>query len=301
MEIKSPVSGNFNTTRIRQIRVSDIVALYKNELGLDVRRYFHDLEQIDLMRCNDTGYRFYFPFHIFADDQFYQELQGFQQYYAEDKWEFRVASKSIPKEMHVLEIGSGGGFFLQRLMRQGTTKLSGLELNSAAVEASRNKGLPVIGSTIEQFAKENSEQFDVVCAFQVLEHIPNVRSFILACLSAVKTGGRLIFGVPNNNPYLYKHDFFHTLNLPPHHAGLWNKEAFSKLSQFFPLRMSSIHVEPLSDYKRWYMAQLTYLKDQKSILFDVLSHVPRPLYKAGLSLSRYFIEGRNILVELTKR
>ncbi len=271
MKINSPVTGNDNTSLIQKIPTANIIELYQVGLQMDVTRYFTGLESIQLRRCEDAGYRFYYPFTIFGDNDFYQDLQGLDGYYSEEKWEYEIASKLIEKQLSVLEIGSGGGQFLQKLSNKKCERLCGLELNSAAVARAISKGLNVIDSTIEEFSKENPGSFDVVCALQVLEHISDIHSFLTASLRILKPGAKLIFCVPNNNPYLYKHDFFHTLNLPPHHAGLWNKEAFSRLPDFFPVRLNSVHIEPLTDYKKWYIAQIDLLQNeqQPAIPLDV--------------------------------
>jgi hypothetical protein len=99
---------------------------------------------------------------------------------------------------------------------------------------------------------------------------------------------------------MFKHDILHTLNLPPHHAGLWNKESFENLSTFFPFKLESIDIEPLREYKEWFTAKLQYLKDKRSFWAGLLSLVPRPLYKTFLRLFRNSIEGRNIIVVFTK-
>jgi len=81
MIIRSPVTGTNNTSFIREINVSDIALLYKKELQFDVLSYFDGLEHIQLWRCDDTSYRFYYPFNIFGDDKFYQYLQTFEKYF----------------------------------------------------------------------------------------------------------------------------------------------------------------------------------------------------------------------------
>jgi SAM-dependent methyltransferase len=174
-------------------------------------------------------------------------------------------------------------------------------LNTKAVAEARARGFDVTAETIEEFAKGNEARFDVVCSMQVLEHITDVRSFILSSLQVLRKGGRMIVCVPNNNPYLYKHDFYHTLNLPPHHAGLWNKEAFSNLPRYFPMKLGTTRIEPLQDYKLWYLTQINYYKEKGSFLSGLLSLIPRPVYKAPLILLRNYIEGRNILVEFVKQ
>jgi hypothetical protein len=113
-------------------------------------------------------------------------------------------------------------------------------------------------------------------------------------------GGEVNLCVPNNNPYLYRHDLYHTLNLPPHHSGLWNRESFSKLPDFFPMRMNNIFIEPLSDYKEYYRTQVNYFREKKNPVHRLLSLVPAPIYKNSLRLLRHVMEGRNILVEFIK-
>ncbi len=298
--IKSPVTGSINTSFILDISVSEIVSLYQNEFHFDVSEYFNKLENIQLIACNDTGYRFYYPFNIYGDDKFYQHLQGFKNYYAEDKWEYVIASGLINANENVLEIGSGAGYFMQKLKAKGCKKVTGLELNSKVVETSRKKGLQVFDETIENFSEKNPEGFDVVCALQVLEHITDIRSFVSASLKALKVGGKLIFCVPNNNPYLHIHEIMHTLNLPPHHAGLWDKASFSKLPDFFPMKLNKVYIEPLIEYVHWYKVQLEHLKKRNSLWMPILSAIPKPIYKNFLRSIRYTIHGRNILVKFIK-
>ncbi|HTI11821.1 MAG TPA: methyltransferase domain-containing protein [Puia sp.] len=301
MEIISPVTGSSNTSLIRDIAVSDLISLYRKDHQLDIRPYFGDLQTIQLMQCNDTGYRFFYPFTIFGDDAFYQHLQQSDLYYLKEKWEYDKTISLIGDHQKVLEIGSGAGYLMEKLTAKGNCRvLTGLELNTKAVQSSKARGLNVINATIEDFAKDNAGAFDVAYALQVLEHVTNVRSFLTASLDALRPGGRLIICVPNNNPYLYRHDFFHTLNLPPHHAGLWNRASFGKLPDFFPMRLNNVFIEPLSDHKEWYQTQVSYLKERHHPAAGILSAVPATLYKNTLRLLKNFIEGRNIMVEFVK-
>src|ERR1700733_16261836 len=102
MSIKSPVTDSYNTSIVRDVPVSKITDLYKKDFRLDVTEYFHGLSSIQLVQCNDTGYRFYYPFDIYGDDKFYQYLQDFENYYSQDKWEYRAARKLIGEEKGVL-------------------------------------------------------------------------------------------------------------------------------------------------------------------------------------------------------
>lgn len=299
MSFRSPITGSVNTSLVHKIPTKIIIEKYQ-QLNIDVSRFFTQCEEIEMHQCNDSLYRFYYPFNIFGDGKFYEELQAKAPgYYIEGRWEHFKALNFINKNERVLEVGCGDGFFLD-LLRKKNIGSVGLELNSKAAEDARKKGLTVYTQLLEEHSNAHANQYDVVCSYQVLEHISEPHSFLSDCLKAIKPGGKIIIAVPNNNPYIFKHDLFHTLNLPPHHAGLWNKEAFENLQKFFPVKLISTNIEPLTEYKEWFQAQVKYLKEKKSIWGNLLSLVPRPLYKVVLRAFRNSIEGRNILVVFTK-
>jgi len=299
MSVSSPVTGNKNTNLIQKIPVKTIIEKYQR-IDLDVSRFFQNMQDIEMYQCNDTQYRFYYPYTIFGDDKFYEELQLKESgYYYQGRWEHFQAIDLIKSNETVLEIGCGDGFFLN-LLRTKNIKSVGLELNPKAATEARKKGLEVFTQLLEEHAPKNENAYDIVCSFQVLEHISNPRSYFLNSLKVVKPGGRLIIAVPNNNPYIFKHDILHTLNLPPHHSGLWNRESFENIPKFFPIALSSINIEPLSEYKEWFQVQLKYLRGKRSFWGSLLSIVPRPFYKFALRLFRNSIEGRNIIAVFTK-
>lgn len=217
---------------------------YYRLLGYDVSPYFEGINEISIYQCTDTGFRFYYPDTIFADEKFYAFLQQKDFYYASWNWEHGQALANIPAGSKVLEVGCGTGSFLARLQEKGFD-CTGLELNDEAVAVCRSKKLNVHNELLDSHLKKHAGEYDVVCAFQVLEHVYNVRSFIEECLACLKPGGKLIVAVPNNYPWFFKYDKYHTLNLPPHHSGLWNKDAFRKLPGFFPVKVEKIEAEPL--------------------------------------------------------
>jgi len=73
MSVSSPVTGNKNTNLIQKIPVKTIIEKYQR-IDLDVSRFFQNMQDIEMYQCNDTQYRFYYPYTIFGDDKFYEEL-----------------------------------------------------------------------------------------------------------------------------------------------------------------------------------------------------------------------------------
>ena len=234
---KSPITGSGNVKVVDNFLVEDIVRLYKEQEDLNVENYFRHGETVDLLECEDTKYRFYYPFEIIGDAAFYENLRD-SDYDRNDADDHKFAYQQISQNAELLEIGCGTGKFLEQI--SGITKnVTGLELNTLAAKSAVEKGFEVKVQFIEEHAKENSNCYDVVCAFQVLEHIADVRSFLDAALKLLKPNGKLIFSVPNNEPYFQRFSKYEVLNLPPHHMGLWNLDSFKKLCSVFDMNLEN--------------------------------------------------------------
>ena len=299
MNVKSPVTYSFNTSLVESFNVETIKHQYLEEVNVDTARFFEGLTQIQLYNCNDTGYKFYYPDGIWGDGRFYEDLQKNNNwYYAKNRWEHRKGIDLIDDNDKVLEIGCGDGVFLEMLRQKGVKNTTAIELNESVVAELNKKGYTVFNETIETFAPSHREAYDVVCFFQVLEHIYDIKSFLDSALQTLKKGGRIIIAVPHNNPYLLRYDINHTLNLPPHHAGLWNQQAFESLQKFFPVSLTTLSIMPVIEYKEWYRIQKDYYRKTKPVKSFLMSMVPRPVYKLFLSVFKQ--PGRNILVEFVK-
>ncbi|UYQ95901.1 methyltransferase domain-containing protein [Chitinophaga horti] len=296
--MQSPVTRRENVSLITSFPSSRIIEEYRHE-GVSVERFFTGIKEVGLYECGDTGYRFYWPENIFGDGAFYADLQRNQkEYYPEAKWEHHYATGQINAGEQVLEVGAGDGVFLKMLKNKGIIA-HGLELNPEGIADARAQGLSMDGESVQDHAARFPGKYDVVCAFQVLEHIYDVHDFLTACVSLLRKGGRLIIGVPNNNPFLYRYDSWHTLNLPPHHAGLWGRKAFGQMPKWFGLGVEQIIVEPLhpklGQYKKWFEVQKAHYREHNPLLYQLMRITPRPLYKVLMRVCSPAIEGRNII------
>lgn len=247
MKIQSPLTGSYNVKKVQEIKTDFIVKNYQEMLGVDVSKYFKNIDTLEIYECLDSGYKFYYPFNITGDGKFYEELQKNAWYYMEWKWEHEEALKICTGSKSVLEIGCAQGEFLSKVSTKGIT-CTGLELNAHAAEKARVKGLNVLEEMAQAHAQKNKEKYDVVCSFQVMEHIAPIGEFIQASVDVLKPGGKLIISVPNNDSVVFTTDDAAILNMPPHHMGLWNLNSLLSLQRHFPLRMERVYLEPLQSY-----------------------------------------------------
>ncbi len=278
-----------------ELDISVIKKKYLEELSIAVDKYL-PVENIFIYLCPDTGYRFYYPFTIFGDADFYRYLQGANKnYYETWKWENEQAASYIKDSDFLLDVGCGDGLFLKEMKKKGMQNLYGIDFAINEDVKNNNSGIYMENISIEKFCKANPGKFDVVTCFQVLEHISDVRRFIDNCLYSLKLNGKLIIAVPNSHPYIYKHDLYHTLNLPPHHAGLWDKKTLQKLSNYFPFEVIyTAHESIGSDLDYYIDVQLDYLYS-KNLFFKFIfgSSIFKVIYKKYLYLFKNQVEGHS--------
>ena len=97
----------------------------------------------------------------------------------------------------VLDVGCGGGLFLQMLAERCGAKVVGLDfsLDAAHVAWSR-AGVPAVCATLSR-APLAPESCAVVTMFHVLEHLYDPASYLDAARQLLRPDGRLIVQVPN--------------------------------------------------------------------------------------------------------
>jgi 2-polyprenyl-3-methyl-5-hydroxy-6-metoxy-1,4-benzoquinol methylase len=187
------LSGTKMKKHIRNISSESIIKMYKDIFNIDVASYLSNIENIALWEDMESGLKFFDP-PVSGDSLFYEQLEKFEWYYMDWKWEYEASLKYIQSSDSVLEIGSGKGAFLSALKKKGI-KSYGMEYNKKQLLESKEKGLIVYHDTIESHSIKYPESYDVIVSFQVMEHIPNVESIILNSLKLLKKGGKLIISV----------------------------------------------------------------------------------------------------------
>lgn len=244
-KVLSPLTNNDKVKKIGELEIPMLVEKYKKEFSVETSHFFEGLDKVSIYECLETGYQFYYPFNLAGDGPFYEQLQKWEHYYEPWKWEHQLVLDGLKGDEKILEIGSGAGGFLGTLHNK-KFDITGLELNEKTVRDGKAKGLKIHYQTIQDHAVENPGKYDLVCSFQVVEHIAEIKSFIQASLDCLKPGGKMIISVPNNDSYISTE--FNLLNTPPHHMGLWREQSLRNLDNIFGTKVTDIHFSPLGKH-----------------------------------------------------
>lgn len=89
----------------------------------------------------------------------------------------------------LLEIGCGNGFFLQQARLQGYRDVHGVEPSEAAIQIADDDIRSRIVCSVMRPGLFANESFDVICLFQVLDHIFDPASLLRSCYQILKPGG----------------------------------------------------------------------------------------------------------------
>lgn len=288
------------------ISVQDIVEGYLREYNIDVSNYFIDKPfQFFLYESDDIGCLFFYPSGLSGDSDFYNKLSNYPWYFISEKWEYNQALKFINNSSNVLEIGCGNGSFLRKIKDSALNFFyTGIDLklynNFIDCELDEVKFIETDFNNF--FKNNNNRKYDVVVAFQVLEHLEDLKEFFDKTYTLLNNDGLLILSVPNSDSLLFKFGF-DLLNFPPHHLSRWNLSNFKRLEKFTNFKLYFHSFEPLEKmfYDRYSNSLIELIKDKCPFFLHMFNFFLRKgLIKVFFKKFKYLFRSHSILVVLKK-
>lgn len=117
----------------------------------------------------------------------------------------KTNDSNLLKGLNILDIGCGGGLVCEPLARLGA-QTEGLDADANAVKTAKDhaqkSGLDISyhHGSAEDFLEKHKEQYDVVLALEIVEHVRDIPSFIETAAALCKPGGLLILSTLNRTP-----------------------------------------------------------------------------------------------------
>jgi SAM-dependent methyltransferase len=138
-----------------------------------------------------------------------------------------------PAGARILEIGCGTGHNLPMLGHFG--HVDALELDEQArSHARRRLGREVMSAPLPELAGVPERGYDLIGAFDVIEHIDDDRAAVASIASKLKPGGKFVMTVPAH-PWMWSaHDVVN------HHKRRYSKRALKRLISASPLELHAI-------------------------------------------------------------
>ncbi len=242
-----------------------------------------------IVKCKECGLGITSPFpskeeleesnkKIYDSQQRIQVYLSRQGYFEKRYKKYLSVIKEFTNGTTLLDIGCNIGLFVKTAQQEGFES-AGIEVNTDCADYGRKKlGLKIYDGFVEN-QHFPDESFDVITLFDVLEHVPDVHSFLAEITRILKKGGVLTVQSPNINSVMAKltKGKWNWLT-PPDHLYHFTPETLTQLLISKQYSIKKIRTwEPLEDFINNYFPAvfgragniLVYI-NQKTKLFSLL-------------------------------
>lgn len=136
----------------------------------------------------------------------------------------------LPSNAHILDVGAGTGGTTRALSRYG--RVEALEIDPVALVHLRTRAIDAVHTAPLPDPGLPSASFDLITAFDVLEHLPDDRAVLADIHRLLRPGGRFLATVPAHPSLWTAHDDHH------HHQRRYTRTALRSLLEGAGLRVS---------------------------------------------------------------
>jgi len=206
-----------NIDIIQQETFDKAVCMLCGEEGVSFVNNLRDDDNRWAVRCNTCGHIQVYPLPDIDENEMYYKnnYEQNKQYteagyynesdiqlmYKNEDWAKHYVQSVKPiisKNQKILEIGSGYGWFVEKMRDEGYT-IDGIEVGQDRARLAYHRSeINLINHDFMLSPLETmSNSYDVICMFHVLEHISNPVKFLNNIKTCLKPEGIIIIEVPN--------------------------------------------------------------------------------------------------------
>jgi SAM-dependent methyltransferase len=235
-----PITGLPAKRRIQPISGRLIIDLWRGAFGVSAERQLGGVDHFDLWE-SPCGLTFFEPM-LAGDEAFYRELhrrRDFQRVLAAPglaRPEFKHIAEIVRPGEKVLDVGCAEGGLARHLPHASYV---GLDPNFSTTAP----GPGIRNETAAAHAASHPGEYDIACAFHVIEHVTDPLGFARDLRNCVKPGGRLLISVPGRDSPITDIPNF-VLNAPPNHLSWWNEGALRALADRLDLAVETLEKLP---------------------------------------------------------
>jgi cyclopropane fatty-acyl-phospholipid synthase-like methyltransferase len=144
-------------------------------------------------RLHDPSVLYASTYYVFGETEEARQRTAFTQL----RWVRELCGEDLVGR-RILEVGPALGHLAHLLTREGAD-VRAVELSEHAAAESRERfGLDVVCGSLEEIAASTPEAaFDVIIAFEIIEHVTAPAQFLEVCRQLLRPGGKLCLSTPN--------------------------------------------------------------------------------------------------------
>jgi len=119
---------------------------------------------------------------------------------------FELLKPYLKGKLYILDSGSGQGAFSQRLVDLGMV-VDACDIDTGQLKANVNRKIELdLNSEIP--AEKFPYKYDIILAFEIIEHLHNPWKYLDDCLKLLKKGGIIVLTTPNISNFISRLRFF---------------------------------------------------------------------------------------------